>query len=137
MANDRRRPNLKDVAAMAGTSVATASRVLNNTGYIADETRIRVLQAPHHGSATSSTSALLNAAAPAMTVISAGRGNRFGHPHRAVLDRYRAAGALVLRTDLDGAIRLRTDGRTATATTFTGRTVRLLPVTGPLRAPPA
>jgi LacI family transcriptional regulator len=45
MANDRRRPNLKDVAALAGTSVATASRVLNNTGYIAGETRIRVLQA--------------------------------------------------------------------------------------------
>ncbi len=45
MANDRRRPNLKDVAALAGTSVATASRVLNNTGYIAGETRFRVLQA--------------------------------------------------------------------------------------------
>ena len=45
MANDRRRPNLKDVAALAGTSVATASRVLNNTGYIAGDTRIRVLQA--------------------------------------------------------------------------------------------
>jgi LacI family transcriptional regulator len=45
MANDRRRPNLKDVAALAGTSVATASRVLNNTGYIAGETRSRVLQA--------------------------------------------------------------------------------------------
>ncbi len=44
MVNDRRRPNLKDVAALAGTSVATASRVLNNTGYIAGETRIRVLQ---------------------------------------------------------------------------------------------
>jgi len=45
MANDRRRPNLKDVAALAGTSVATASRVLNNTGYIAGETRFRVLHA--------------------------------------------------------------------------------------------
>lgn len=45
MANDRRRPNLKDVAVLAGTSVATASRVLNNTGYIAGETRTRVLQA--------------------------------------------------------------------------------------------
>jgi len=45
MANDRRRPNLKDVAALAGTSVATASRVLNNTGYIAGETRNRVVQA--------------------------------------------------------------------------------------------
>jgi len=45
MIRDRRRPNLKDVAALAGTSVATASRVLNNTGYIADETRAKVEQA--------------------------------------------------------------------------------------------
>lgn len=45
MANEHRRPNLKDVAALAGTSIATASRVLNNTGYIADETRAKVTQA--------------------------------------------------------------------------------------------
>ncbi len=45
MAGGLRRPNLKDVAAQAGTSVATASRVLNNIGYIADETRMRVMQA--------------------------------------------------------------------------------------------
>lgn len=43
--NGHRRPSLKDVAKLAGTSVATASRVLNNTGYIADETRSRVTQA--------------------------------------------------------------------------------------------
>lgn len=45
MVDEHRRPNLKDVAARAGTSIATASRVLNNTGYIAEETRTRVLQA--------------------------------------------------------------------------------------------
>jgi LacI family transcriptional regulator len=45
MADERRRPNLKDVAARAGTSIATASRVLNNTGYIANETRAKVMRA--------------------------------------------------------------------------------------------
>lgn len=45
MTNNLRRPNLKDVAARAGTSIATASRVLNNIGYISEETRQRVLQA--------------------------------------------------------------------------------------------
>jgi competence protein ComEC len=97
---------------------------------------IRVLQAPHHGSATSSSWPFLKAAAPVLAVISAGRGNRFGHPHPAVLDRYRAIGAQVLRTDLDGAITLRTDGRTATLTTFTGRSIRLRPPSGPARVPP-
>ena len=45
MTDGLRRPNLKDVASRAGTSIATASRVLNNIGYIADETRERVMQA--------------------------------------------------------------------------------------------
>jgi LacI family transcriptional regulator len=40
-----RRPGLKDVAALAGTSIATASRALNGKGYVAAETSMRVLEA--------------------------------------------------------------------------------------------
>ena len=45
MIKNRQRPSLKDVAALAGTSVATASRVLNNSGYIGEDTRSKVLKA--------------------------------------------------------------------------------------------
>lgn len=107
-------------------------------GSLLEPAGVRVLQAPHHGSATSSTWPLLRAAAPALTVISAGRGNRYGHPHRAVLDRYRAVGARILRTDLDGAITIRTDGRDAEVSTFTGRKMTLRPAaTRGARVPPA
>ncbi len=41
----RRRTGVRDVASAARTSVATVSRVLNNTGYFAEETRVRVLKA--------------------------------------------------------------------------------------------
>jgi competence protein ComEC len=98
---------------------------------------VRVMLAPHHGSATSSTWPLLKAAAPDLAVISAGRGNRYGHPHAAVLERYRAIGARVLRTDVDGAVALRTDGHTAEVTTFSGRTLTLRPGRRAPRAPPA
>jgi competence protein ComEC len=98
---------------------------------------IRVLLAPHHGSATSSTWPLLRVAAPDLAIISAGRGNRYGHPHRAVLERYRASGARILRTDRDGAITLRTDGRIVTVTTFSGRTMTLRPDSRRSRVPPA
>ncbi len=72
--------------------------------------RLVVLKAPHHGSATSSSAALIAAANPAAVIFSAGRGNRFGHPAPAVVERYRAAGAAIFRTDEDGAITLETDG---------------------------
>ena len=93
--------------------------------------------APHHGSATSSTRPLLDAAAPDLAVISAGRGNRYGHPHAAVLDRYRAVGARILRTDIDGAVTLRTDGRVVEVRTFTGRSLTLRPGRRAPRVPPA
>ena len=42
---NRKRTSVRDVAAAAATSVATVSRVLNNTGYFAEQTRSRVLKA--------------------------------------------------------------------------------------------
>ncbi|HET7187729.1 MAG TPA: DNA internalization-related competence protein ComEC/Rec2, partial [Gemmatimonadaceae bacterium] len=86
---------------------------------------ITVLKAPHHGSAFSSTVPFLDAARPAAVVFSEGRGNRFGHPAPAVLQRYRERHALVFRTDQDGAIVLDTDGRHVKFSTWSGREVRI------------
>lgn len=80
-----------------------------------------VLKAPHHGSATSSSQALLDAVRPAVAVISAGRRNLFGHPHPAVLARYRGAGAAILRTDEDGAVVVESDGKGIYVQSYTGR----------------
>ncbi|WP_035056088.1 DNA internalization-related competence protein ComEC/Rec2 [Andreprevotia chitinilytica] len=63
-----------------------------------------ILVAPHHGSASSSSPALLGAAEPKWVVFSAGYLNHYRHPNRSVLNRYAAAGAEGLRTDHDGAI---------------------------------
>jgi competence protein ComEC len=67
-----------------------------------------VLKVPHHGSATSSSAAFLDAVQPSVALVSAGAGNRFGHPSPEVLDRL--SDAHILRTDLHGAITLSTDG---------------------------
>jgi competence protein ComEC len=63
-----------------------------------------VLLVPHHGSRTSSSREFIDAVAPRWALVAAGYRNRFGHPNAEVLERYRAAGAAVMRTDLDGAI---------------------------------
>jgi len=70
-----------------------------------------VLKVPHHGSRTSSGEELLARAGPRLAVVSAGAHNPFGHPHPDVIDRYRRAGALLLRTDRDGTVDVATDGR--------------------------
>lgn len=70
-----------------------------------------VLKVGHHGSATSTSSGLLAVATPAVAVISAGRGNRYGHPHRTVLERLSERGVRVHRTDREGSVVVRGDAR--------------------------
>ncbi len=78
----------------------------------------RILKVAHHGSRTSSSQALLSEWRPQFALISAGRGNTFGHPAPEVLRRLDDIGATVLRTDLDGQITLETDGRHVEFATF-------------------
>jgi competence protein ComEC len=70
-----------------------------------------VLKSPHHGSRTSSSNAFLAAVEPEVVIISAGRSNSYGVPHPEILERYRAAGARILRTDRDGAVEVSVNGR--------------------------
>lgn len=65
-----------------------------------------VVTMPHHGSKTSSSQAFVNAVSPRLAIATAGYLNRFGHPKREILARYQAAGAQVLRSDMDGAVLL-------------------------------
>lgn len=64
------------------------------------------LQAPHHGSRSSSSKAFLHRLAPGSVLISRGRGNAFGHPHPQVLQRYQALGSQVYDSAEQGAVRL-------------------------------
>lgn len=68
--------------------------------------RVDVLQAPHHGSSTSSHPTLIETLQPSHAVVSVGRNNRHNLPRNDVIERYRDAGATVWRTDLDGRIRV-------------------------------
>ena len=69
-----------------------------------DLPRIDVVMAPHHGSATSSSAALVAAAGARHAIAQAGYLNRFRHPAASVEARWRQAGAAFWRTDRDGAV---------------------------------
>ena len=70
----------------------------------------------HHGSNTSTGYRFLNAVNPAYGVISVGKGNDYGHPHKEPLSRLRQAGVTILRTDELGAIQAVSDGKEVTFT---------------------
>ena len=65
------------------------------------------LQAPHHGSRTSSSMVFLKTLASSTVLISRGHGNTFGHPHPLVSARYQALGMQVLDSAEQGAIAFR------------------------------
>ncbi|MDD3147928.1 MAG: MBL fold metallo-hydrolase [Candidatus Riflebacteria bacterium] len=76
-----------------------------------------VLKSGHHGSKTSSMHAFMDIVQPGYGVISAGKGNSFGHPTQAVLDIYDYYKMTVFRTDNDGTVESYTDGKTVTFVT--------------------
>lgn len=79
--------------------------------------RADVLKVPHHGSASSSSLGLFDAAGARIALITCGENNPYGHPDPDTLRALDAAGAEVLRTDKNGFITLISDGRTIDAVT--------------------
>lgn len=69
-----------------------------------------VLKVGHHGSSTSTTDELLDAATPSIAVISCGVDNDYGHPHAEVMERLSARGVEIHRTDAEGTVYVMTDG---------------------------
>ena len=64
----------------------------------------KLLIVPHHGSASSSSPALLSAVQPSVALVSAGHRNRYRHPHPKVLARYLDREVPIYRSDQLGAL---------------------------------
>ncbi len=77
---------------------------------------VSVLKVAHHGSRSATGDAWLAELSPRVAVVSSGTGNRYGHPHAEVLERLRARGVALWRTDEAGSISIDTDGRTLRVT---------------------
>ena len=66
-----------------------------------------ILLVAHHGSNTSSTDEFIEAVSPSIAVISSGYRNRFHHPRKEVVKRYKARSIKILNTKCDGQIDLK------------------------------
>ena len=65
-----------------------------------------IVLVPHHGSGAAADPGFIAATGARLALVSAGHGNRFGHPRADVVRRWRAAGAEVLNTADSGALRV-------------------------------
>jgi len=100
---------------LAGDTGEEAEAMILRSG---SKTRAQVLVVGHHGSAGSCTPGWLSAVNPKVAIVSAGRGNKYGHPSPDVLDRLSCLGAKVYRTDRHGAVVVSTDGKRLHVRTF-------------------
>ena len=71
-----------------------------------------ILKAGHHGSKTASGSLFYYMCDPEVVTISAGKRNKFDHPHWEPMKLFRETGAEIYRTDFMGNITVLTDGQT-------------------------
>jgi competence protein ComEC len=79
-----------------------------------------VLKVGHHGSSSSTTQAFLNKVNPKYAVISVGKGNDYGHPHKTTMEKLQEKGIKVYRTDENGTIVATSDGKVITFNTNPG-----------------
>lgn len=118
----------RDVASLETNEASVALRlVFGNTAFLMagdmssaiedyivslDGERLKsdVLKASHHGSKHSTSEAWLSAIDPSLFVVSAGEGNRYGHPAPEVIERAKGIGAAVITTIEKGTITLVSDG---------------------------
>ncbi len=67
---------------------------------------IDILKVGHHGSTTSSSSKFIKQIKPKYAIISVGKDNSYGHPHKEIIKRLENIGSEILRTDEFGTIKI-------------------------------
>jgi competence protein ComEC len=130
-AEEKQRSNLQSANSNEGSSVIRVKYGLHSfllTGDLAAQGEAAllknniapctVLKVGHHGARTSTTESFLQAVSPQFAVISAGYGNKFGHPHPETLARLEKQETVVFRTDLQGAVVFTSNGKQITVDTY-------------------
>ncbi len=71
---------------------------------------LTLLKVAHHGSKYTTCEEFLGYLDPKLAIISCGRDNSYGHPHKELVERLVSAGTSIYRTDEKGAIELQVIG---------------------------
>ncbi len=94
---------------LTGDAEQTVEKDILET-YDASELKADVLKVGHHGSATSSSEAFINAVDADYYYIPCGTGNSYGHPSTETMNTLKDAGGAIFRADYDGTVVFLSDG---------------------------
>ena len=83
-----------------------------------EDRNIQILKVAHHGSKYSTTEEFLENCLPKTAIVSAGKNNSYGHPHKEVLERLEENGCGIYGTYLKGAITIRYGKRKYSVLTY-------------------
>lgn len=95
----------QDFLVMGDASTEIEAELMKNY----DNLEVAILKAGHHGSNTSSSIGFLKAINPEAVILSYGKDNSYGHPHREVLDNIKNVGAKAYSTATEGTIAVTVD----------------------------
>jgi len=96
---------------LMGDALQAQERDLLDLGDPGGPVRSRLLKAGHHGSRSASDPAWVAALRPDLALVSAGRGNRFEHPHPEAMAALRSQGARVFVTGTRQGLRVEVAGQ--------------------------
>ncbi|NWO25815.1 MBL fold metallo-hydrolase [Peptostreptococcaceae bacterium oral taxon 081] len=91
---------------MADATMENEIAIINDFDDISSD----VLKLGHHGSSTSTSDYFLGKVNPSIGVISCGKNNKYGHPHKEVRNLLEKYNIMIFRTDEQGSIVLYSDG---------------------------
>ena len=94
-----------------GDAEASAEKKIIESGAKLDAD---VLKMGHHGSSTSTCQEFFDAVSPSLALISCGKDNDYGHPHKETLKLLKDSKTDYERTDLKGTIIVISDGKNLT-----------------------
>ena len=83
--------------------------------------KYEVLKVGHHGSKNGTGEDLLKVVQPDVALLSAGKNNRYGHPHAETVERLRNAGSEILSTVEQGQVSIEVVGDRVRIENFKGK----------------
>ncbi len=94
--------NAKSLLFMGDASCKSEKRIMDRY----ELEKIDILKVGHHGSRTSSSLSFLKKVKPKLALISAGKNNKFNHPHKEIINRFNQLKIPYLITKEEGSIKI-------------------------------